>query len=116
MRSFAGLLAPRRPDDLRAAAPLLEQRAERFRRILQIGRHHHRGVATHVMETAGDRHMRPAVPREADSSYVRIRQRETLDHRERIVARMVVNDQPLPFLSELRHRLRETGVQILEVD
>ena len=116
MGLVAGLLAPRRPDDLRATAPLLQQRAERFRRVLQVRRHHHGGIAAHVMQAAGDRHVRSTVAGEPDSTHVRIHERQTLDDGEGVVARMVVNDQPLPLLPELRHRLRETCVQMLEVD
>ena len=40
---------------------------------------------------------------------------QTLDHRERVIAGVVIDDHPLPLLAQLRHRLRETRVQGLEV-
>ena len=115
VRVIARLFAPRRPDHLRTIAPLLEQGTKRLGRILQIGGHHDGRIAAHVLQTAGDRHVRSAVARQPDATDVSIHERQTLDHREGVIARVVVDDEPLPLLSELRHRLREPRVQRLEV-
>ena len=115
VRLIARPFAPRRPDDLGAGAPLLEQGAERLRRVLQIRRHHDGRIAAHVMQAAGNGHVRSAIPGEPDAAHARVHDRQALDHCKGVITRVVIDNQPLPVLPQLRHRLREARVQGFQV-
>ena len=67
------------------------------------------------MQTAGDGHVRSPVASEPDAAHARVHDRQALDHIEGVITRVVVDDQPLPLLPQLRHRLREPRVERLEV-
>ena len=72
MRSVARPRSTDRPDHLGPAAPAIEHRADRLRWVLKVAGHHDDGVAGGESQTAGNRHMRSAVPGQADAPYTRI--------------------------------------------
>ena len=115
MMPLARLRAAGRPHDLRAIAPPGDHRRQGLGRILQVGRHHDGRVAFDLMQAAGDRDVRSGVAREAEAANARVAQREGLDHRERVVAGMVVDDHPLPVAADASHRLDETVVELREI-
>ena len=67
------------------------------------------------MQAAGDRHVRPRVAREPESAHTRIAQRQRFDDGERLVARMVVDDDPFPLPADRRIVCDQTLVEPRQV-
>lgn len=81
-------------------------------RILQIGRHHHSGSAPRVVQAAGDGHVGTRVPGQPQAP---VGPGQALEHGERAIPGLVVDDDPLPVGVEPAHGLDDARVERFEV-
>ncbi len=108
-------LAPDRPDHLGARFPRDQQFRDHLRRVLQVGRQHHGARATGVVQSAGNRGVRTVVAGETHAAHPRVAGGQFGDDLERLIRRVVIDDDPLPGSSQFLHDRRDAVVEHREI-
>ena len=94
-RAFSFRLGAYALHDDSACAPRVEERGNRFGRVLPVGIHHQDHLAASFSQSSQDRSLMAKIPRELNAHDVRVRAPQALDRAPRTVSAAIIHHDDL---------------------